>query len=99
MSSPSRATTLKRPITNNTASGDTIRTSLRFYACGSVVGVCPNRHRNRFSGRSFIRWSIVWNQDLHIADITYHEARDAHQQRHATKQHKHDSHVNATAAT
>src|SRR5450756_3124874 len=94
---PPRATTSKRPMTNNTASEGTIQALSRFCAYGSIVGVCLNRHRNPCSRCFFFRWNIVRNQDLHIADIAHHEARDAHQQRHAAKQHKHESHTRSTA--
>ena len=96
---PPRATTSKRPMTNNAASEGTIQALLRFCACGSIVDVCLNRYRNRYSRCFFFRWNIVWNQNLHIADIAHHEARDAHQQRHATKQHKHESHAGTMADT
>src|SRR5450756_1542522 len=94
---PPRVGTSQHPTTINTASRATLRTLSRFCAYGSIVDVCFERHRNRYSGHFSVGWNIVWNQDLHIADIAHHEARDAHQQRHATKQHKHESHAGATA--
>src|SRR5450756_2721592 len=88
---PPRVGTSQHPTTINTASRATLRTLSRFCAYGSIVDVCFERHRNRYSGHFFVGWNIVWNQDLHIADIAHHEARDAHQQRHAAKQHKHET--------
>src|SRR5450756_2531100 len=94
---PPRATTSKRPMTNNAVSEGTIQALSRFCARGLIVGVCLNRHKNRCSRCFFFRWNIVRDQNLHIADIAHHEARDAHQQRHAAKQHKHESHAGPMA--
>src|SRR5450756_2024580 len=96
---PPRATTSKRPMTNNAVSEGTIQALSRFCARGLIVGVCLNRHKNRCSRCFFFRWNIVRDQNLHIADIAHHEARDAHQQRHAAKQHKHESHAGTMADT
>src|SRR5664280_1916642 len=96
---PPRVGTSQHPTTNNTSSGATLRTLSRFCAYGSIVDVCFERHRNRCSGHFFVRWNIVWNQNFHVADIAYHEARDAHHERHATKQHKHESHAGTTTDT